>query len=314
MRLFDPDEPADPGRAATVREPDSPNSLVGTPLSEDLEAAPSGPLRRVMLLVAYDGTDFHGFAAQRGIDTVGGRLSGALARVARQPVVITCAGRTDSGVHAAGQVVHAEVPQGLAESDLSKLVRSLNRQLGPRIAVLDAQLSPEGFDARRSAISRRYRYLLCCSPVPDPLLARTTWHVGAGLDLAAMRIAADSLLGEHDFSAFCRRPSSLGGVEHSLVRNVTQVQWTTGADRRLLAFEIEANAFCHQMVRSVVGALVSVGEGRLTAAQVFEILGSRDRQRGSRLAPPGGLCLVTVSYPEEFVPGGVWRPPGCLLA
>jgi tRNA pseudouridine38-40 synthase len=121
-----------------------------------------------------------------------------------------------------------------------------------------------------------------------------------------MRLAADTLLGTHDFAAFCRRRPDGGSLE----RHVTHVGLSAGSDRRLLRFEIEANAFCHQMVRSIVGALVSVGEGKLTAADVLQILRTRDRHRGSRLAPPGGLCLESVRYPPELVDGGVWLPPG----
>jgi tRNA pseudouridine38-40 synthase len=260
-----------------------------------------------MLLVAYDGGPFHGFAFQPGQLTVAGKLAEAIGRVAGHAVTLTCAGRTDSGVHAAGQVVHADVAESFWGSypDAGRLARSLSHQVGPEIAVLDVRRAPEGFDARHSALSRRYRYLVLRSPAPDPLLRRMTWHVPGELDVAAMRIGADALLGEHDFAAFCRRPPD--GA--SMVRRITDSSLRMDSSTGLLAIEIEANAFCHQMVRSVVGALVSVGEGRLTAASILEILRSGDRSRGSRLAPPEGLCLMSVRYPDEMVPGAVWRPP-----
>ncbi|MGH9171362.1 MAG: tRNA pseudouridine(38-40) synthase TruA [Acidimicrobiales bacterium] len=302
MRLFEPETTAGPSQAADAVA----------------EAAPSGPLRRVMLLVAYDGTGFRGFAAQPGdIPTVGGRLAGALERVAGAPVSLTCAGRTDAGVHAAGQVVHFDVPAGApgaARLEMAgrRLADSLSHQCGPEVAVLDARQAPSGFDARHSALARSYRYLLLRSASPDPLLRDRAWHVPAELDLAAMRIAADCLLGEHDFSAFCRRPPGQpGSPGGSLVRRVTRLSVTAAVagDDRLWAIDIEANAFCHQMVRSVTGALVSVGEGRATAASVLENLRSRDRSHGTRLAPPGGLCLMAVNYPEALVPGVVWKAP-----
>jgi len=281
-----------------------------------------------MLLVAYDGSGFHGFAVQPGHRTVGGVLGETLSLMAGHPVALTCAGRTDTGVHALGQVVHADldavfvegvVPHGVdeaaeaAEGDVARLARSLTRQLGPHVAVLDARRAPESFDARFSAVARRYRYDVLTGSWPDPLLRGRVWHVAGELDVAAMRIAADSLLGEHDFAAFCRRPP---GDEGPLVRRVRDVSLRCGLGEgaRLLRFEIEANAFCHRMVRSIVGMLVSVGESRFTAADLLAVLRSGDRQRGgSRLAPPDGLALSLVRYPPELVPGhppdGVWRPP-----
>jgi tRNA pseudouridine38-40 synthase len=262
----------------------------------------------VRLLIAYDGSAFHGFAHQPGQVTVAGRLAEAMGHIAGHSVSLTCAGRTDSGVHAVGQVVHADVAPAFlnAYPELSRLVRSLTHQVGPDIAVLDVQQAGEGFDARRSAVSRRYRYLILRGEAPDPLLRHTTWHVTNALDVPAMRLAADTVLGTHDFAAFCRRRPDGGSLE----RRVTHVGLTADSDPRLLRFEIEANAFCHQMVRSIVGALVSVGEGRLTAADVLEILRTGDRASGQRLAPPGGLCLESVRYPPELVDGGVWLPPG----
>jgi tRNA pseudouridine38-40 synthase len=305
VRLFDPeDAPSDAAEPA----PDSPASAsLAVP-----KAAPSRPLCRVRLLVAYDGGAFHGFAYQPGQVTVAGRLSEALERICGHAVTLTCAGRTDAGVHAAGQVVHVDLAEAAFEAydEPGRLVQSLTHQVRPEVAVLDVKRAEPGFDARRSALSRRYRYVILRTPSADPLLRHTTWHVPGELDLAAMRLAADTLLGEHDFSAFCRR-SPNGG---SRTRRVMDTSLLPDSDGRLLRFEIEANAFCHQMVRSIVGAIVLVGQGRLTAAGVLEILRSGDRARGSRLAPPGGLCLEYVSYPTAMVPGGVWRPPSGVAA
>ncbi|HEU4399137.1 MAG TPA: tRNA pseudouridine(38-40) synthase TruA, partial [Actinomycetota bacterium] len=262
----------------------------------DPPAAPTGPLVRVRMTVAYDGSGFHGFAPNPGVPTVGGALRDALEKVLRAEVELTCAGRTDTGVHAWGQVVSFDAPAG--RFDPLTLQRSLNRLLGPAIAVRDVAVAPEGFDARRSATGRTYRYTVLNRPVPDPFLAATTWHVDEPLDLDLLRLGCDPLIGEHDFSAFCRRPKRRDGGDASLVRTVRRAGWTDLGDG-LLRFEIEANAFCHQMIRSVVGTLVDVGMARRHAGELLGILAGRDRSQGSQLAPPQGLCLWSVAYPPD---------------
>jgi tRNA pseudouridine38-40 synthase len=281
---------------------------------------------RWRLRVAYDGSDFHGFARQDGQRTVAGVLSAALGRVTRTPVSLTCAGRTDTGVHALDQVVHFDLPrEAAARLDPAALVKSCNSQLAPSVVVREAQQVGSDFDARHSATARRYRYLVVNAPVADPLLAGLTWHVADPLDLRSMAAAADALLGEHDFRAFCRRvPGS--GPDDPIHRRVTDTRWTelsaspgmaipTAPGResvtsagsaptpalvpivgRLLAFEIEAGAFCHQMVRSLVGTLVDVGRGRKRASDMVWILRSADRQQASQPAPAHGLALVAVRY------------------
>jgi tRNA pseudouridine38-40 synthase len=275
--------------------------------------------------VAYDGTGFHGFAAQEGQRTVAGDLCGALGRITRTPVTLTCAGRTDSGVHALGQVVHFDLPAAASERlDGDALVKSCNSQLGPAIVVREAAIAPDGFDARHSATGRRYRYLVVNAPVADPLLARLAWQVADPLELRSMQAASDALLGEHDFRAFCRRvPGTTADVP--ITRRVDQVRWSRwggpsgpsgspgwkGAERKppgagfpavvpavgsLLAFEIEAGAFCHQMVRSLVGTLVDVGRGRKRPSDMLWILRSGDRQQASQPAPSQGLTLMAVRY------------------
>jgi len=273
-----------------------------------------------MLLVAYDGTSFHGFAAQPGQHTVGGALAAALGTMAGHEVALTCAGRTDTGVHALGQVVHADLDEAVvakwagrtleAGMELDRLPRSLSRQLGLAAAVIEARVAPDGFDARHSAMARWYRYDLLTTPWPDPLLRHRSWHVPGELDLAAMRIGADALLGEHDFAAFCRRPP--GESERArITRRVLSTSWGPApGDERVLRFQIEANAFCHQMVRSIVGTLVAVGRGRVRAGELLAILSSGDRSRSAQPAPPQGLCLLGVRYPAELVPGGRWEPGG----
>jgi tRNA pseudouridine38-40 synthase len=253
----------------------------------------------VRLTVAYEGTGFHGFAAQPGQTTVGGTLSGAIEKVIGHQVSLTCAGRTDAGVHARGQVVHADLAPVRGRLDLDALVRSCNAMLAPAIVVRDARVAPPGFDARHSAVSRHYRYSVLNGPTPDPFLAATAWHVEDPLDLRAMEQATDPLLGEHDFSTFCRRAPDGG----SLVRRVHDARWTRGdsglGEGDLLRFEIEAGAFCHQMVRSVVGTLVEVGRGRKRAGDLAWILRSCDRALAASPAPPHGLCLWAVAYPDD---------------
>ena len=173
---------------------------------------------RVRMLVAYDGSGFHGFAAQPGQRTVAGVLAEAIEQVARHPVDLTCAGRTDRGVHAWGQVVSLDLP---ASVDLESLQRSLVKLCGPAIVVREIGVAAPDFDARFSATGRTYRYTVLNRPVPDPFLATTAWHVPAPLDLELLTLACDPFLGEHDFSAFCRRPKTQPGEEPvSLVRRV----------------------------------------------------------------------------------------------
>jgi tRNA pseudouridine38-40 synthase len=260
-------------------------------------------LQRWRLLIAYDGAAFRGFAPQPELPTVAGALRHALGRTARmsEPPMVTCAGRTDAGVHARGQVVHVDLPP--IPFDGIGLARALNRQLEPSIVVLRAEEVTAAFDARRSARSRAYRYLVWNAPAPDPLLDPMAWHVRDPLDLRAMAAASDVLLGTHDFRSFCRRkPGS--SAEEPIVRRVTRATWVLEESReltdigagRLLRFEIQANAFCHQMVRSVVGSLVEVGRGRANAATLLERLRATTRHRAADPAPAQGLCLVSVDY------------------
>ena len=153
-------------------------------------------------MISYDGAGFRGFAAQPGQRTVAGVLGEAIAVVVGHRVELVCAGRTDAGVHARGQVVHVDVGE---DTDTVRLVRSVNTLLKPSVVIRSAEIAPPGFDARRSARARRYRYLVLEHDTPDPLLAPVSWHVPGPLDLRAMAAAADALLGEHDFRAFCRR-------------------------------------------------------------------------------------------------------------
>jgi tRNA pseudouridine38-40 synthase len=244
--------------------------------------------RALKLVIAYEGTGFHGFAAQLDHRTVEGELRDALARVLRAPVDLTCAGRTDAGVHAWGQVVSCRAPDDV---DIEQLPRAINGQLGPEIVVRSAQVVDGDFDARRSAHWREYRYTIVNRDAPDPFLARTAWWVPTPLDLSVLRLGADPFLGQHDFASFCRaRPAT-----STTVRRVLDSRWVDLGDG-VLRYEIRATAFCWQMVRSIVGTLVDVGVGKITPGEVLRILRARDRAAAGRVAPPHGLCLWEVGY------------------
>jgi tRNA pseudouridine38-40 synthase len=255
---------------------------------------PNGPTVRVRMVVAYDGSGFHGYAENPGVRTVAGTLREALERVLGHVVELTGAGRTDRGVHAYGQVVSFGTrAEGF---DPVSLARSLNKLVRPAIAVRDLAVVPDDFDARFSATSRIYRYRVLNTPVHDPFRARFAWHVPQPLDLGALRLAADPIVGEHDFAAFCRKPPPLpDGTEPSLRRTVRRAGWRR-LDDGLLEFEIEANAFCHNMVRSLTGTIVEMGMGRHRAGEMLGILRSGDRANAGRVAPPEGLTLWEVRY------------------
>jgi tRNA pseudouridine38-40 synthase len=260
--------------------------------------------QRWRLLIAYDGAAFRGFAVQPEQPTVAGALRQALGRTARMavPPGVTCAGRTDAGVHARGQVVHVDLPA--IPFDGLGLARAINRQLAPSVVVLDATPVDGSFDARRSATARTYRYLVWNAPAPDPLLAALTWHIRDPLDLRAMATASDVLLGTHDFRSFCRRKPGSDPAE-PITRRVLRARWSVdqspepmdAGPGRLLRFEIEATSFCHQMVRALVGSLVEVGRGQGNAATLLERLRASSRHRAADPAPAQGLCLIAVEYP-----------------
>lgn len=236
--------------------------------------------------LAYDGTRFHGYARQPNVRTVQGELETALSKLTG-PVETTVAGRTDKGVHASGQVVSFDL-----EGDLNcdRLQRSLNRQLGPEISVHRIVPAPDGFNARFSATRRTYTYLVLNRTAPDPFLARISWHYETPVDIARMNAAAEHLIGEHDFAAFCRKATG-----RSTVRRLDAAKWSNRGEG-LLAFDVAASSFCHQMVRSIVALLVEVGRGRVDPDQVAAILEGGDRSRAKGVAPPHGLTLVAVEY------------------
>ena len=249
-------------------------------------------IRTIRLTIAYDGTDFRGWARQRdpSIRTIEGVLSERLERVLREPVKLSVAGRTDAGVHARGQVASFTTESPAPPEQLQK---ALNGALAPEVVVFDAGEAPEGFDARFSASAREYVYQIHEASVPDPFTARFVWHRPGRLTLGPMRQAARLLVGEYDFASFCRHPWG----ERSTVRDLRRLAVARQGD--VVSVRAVANAFLHQMVRSLVGTLVAVGEGKLDAGAMEVILAARDRAAAGRPAPARGLTLERVHYPSS---------------
>ncbi|MFI6899826.1 tRNA pseudouridine(38-40) synthase TruA [Nonomuraea sp. NPDC050394] len=262
---------------------------------------------RLRLDLGYDGTDFSGWARQPGRRTVQGEIEEALTRILRlpEPASLTVAGRTDAGVHARGQVAHVDLdeeslgqldprggaPAGRAER-LAALVRRLAGVLAPDVRIFRVSVAPEGFDARFSALSRRYAYRVCDAPGGvDPLVRReVVWHARP-LDVEAMNAAAVRLLGEHDFAAFCKKREGA-----TTIRELQRLEWVRDG-RGLLVATVVADAFCHSMVRALVGSLMAAGDGRRPVEWPGEVLAAAVRDSGVHVAPAHGLCLEEVTYP-----------------
>lgn len=267
-------------------------------MEPDQEPTNGPALARVRLLVSYHGAHFHGFASNKEAATVEDALVGAISTVARIPARVSVAGRTDAGVHATGQVITVDIPVG---TRLEVLVRGVNALCAPHIAVSDATWVDDDFDARRSATWRRYQYHVHNGPTPDPLSHDRAWYVHRPLSVPLMNLAADALCGHHDFAAFCRRaPRPDDGGPKSMMRHVFEAGWIDHG-RGNLVFTIRANAYCHQMVRGIVGFLVDVGLGKRPASDTRATLVSKDRAHGSQVAPPHGLFLVEVGYEGERI-------------
>ena len=261
-----------------------------------------GPVR-LRLDLAYDGTAFHGWAAQPQLRTVQGTLEAALAQVLRVPEVpTTCAGRTDTGVHARGQVAHLDVHQDVLTAAAGRstappaeaLGRRLNGVLPDDVRVHRVREVPAAFDARFSALWRRYAYRIADAPhLVDPLTRSSVLAWGRPLDLEAMNAAAAELVGEHDFAAFCKRRDGA-----TTVRTLHELRWDRDGTGLAVA-RFRADAFCHSMVRALVGCLVAVGEGRREPAWAGEVLRAGVRDPGVTVIHAHGLTLEEVAYPPE---------------
>ena len=259
-------------------------------------------MNRVVLGLSYDGQAFEGWQTQPHGRTVQDQLSKAIESIAQAPVSLTCAGRTDTGVHARQQVVHFDTDQ---ERPLSAWVKGVNNGLPETISVQGAKRVDDQFHARFSALNRTYRYLLSDAKTPSGLLHdQVTWS-SRPLDVDAMREAAAYLVGQHDFTSFratqCQAKSPVRRIEYlHLVRRGD-----------LIVLEVQANAFLHHMVRNIVGVLMAVGAGDKPPNWIAEVLAARDRSAGGVTAKPFGLYLVGVDYPAHF--GLSVSPPGPLF-
>ncbi|MEU0237855.1 tRNA pseudouridine(38-40) synthase TruA [Nocardiopsis sp. NPDC006198] len=259
------------------------------------DASGAEPAVRIRLDIAYDGTDFSGWAAQPGRRTVQGELESALERVLRLPrVALTCAGRTDAGVHARGQVAQADIPAATWVAEGERVLRRLAGVLPKDVRVTGARKAPPGFDARFSPLFRRYEYHVSDAPHGvDPLLRRSVlWH-RSPLDEGRMNEAAARLVGEHDFAAFCKKREGA-----TTVRELLRLEWAR-VDTHLLRGTIQADAFCHNMVRALVGALLAVGDGRRDADWPGTVLGAAVRDSSVHVVGPQGLSLEEVRYPGD---------------
>jgi tRNA pseudouridine38-40 synthase len=247
---------------------------------------------RLRLDLGYHGGGFAGWARQPGRRTVQGVLEEALSRLLRADAALTVAGRTDAGVHATGQVAHADVPAARWAELSGTLPRRLNGLLPADVRVRQVQPAPAGFDARFSALYRRYAYRVSDAAYGvDPLRRHDTLGWRRPLDLDRLRVGAAGLLGEHDFAAYCRRREGA-----TTVRRLLQLDWERDPDGVLVA-TVAADAFCHSMVRGLIGALLAVGEGRREPGWPAGLLAQRERAGAVTVAPAHGLTLVEVGYP-----------------
>ncbi len=297
--------PAVAGAARQLRTDRAPERASRQPYPEGVPTSDAAdPSVRLRIDLGYDGAGFVGWARQPGLRSVQGELEAAIGTVLRlgRPAAVTVAGRTDSGVHARGQVAHVDVPQRALDAAPGRSDRSPTQALRQRlggvlpadVVVHDVTIAAAGFDARFSAVWRRYSYTIADDGVRrDPLLRGSQlWHRRA-LDGDAMDAAAQELLGEHDFLAYCKpRPGA------TTVRTLLDFRWRRQADGLLVA-HVRADAFCHSMVRSLVGASLAVGEGRWEGGRPRALLDAVARDSTVTVAPPHPLVLEEVGYPDD---------------
>ncbi|MBI2842787.1 MAG: tRNA pseudouridine(38-40) synthase TruA [Armatimonadetes bacterium] len=244
-------------------------------------------MRNIKVVIEYDGTDYFGFQRQPGRRTIQGEIERALTKITKKPVKVVGAGRTDAGVHALGQVISFKTGGTIPTE---KIAVAMNSLLPKDIVAGDAREVPPEFHARYSAKSRAYKYIVLNRKHPSAFFGRFSWYVPGALNLAAMRRGAKYLVGTHDFTSFSAADTDRSGrireVKGLLIRRCDE----------FVTFDLEANAFLHSMARIMVGTLVEVGQGRRRAAEIGEVLESKDRRLAGRTAPPQGLALVEVTY------------------
>jgi tRNA pseudouridine38-40 synthase len=247
--------------------------------------------KRYRAVVEYDGTDFFGYQIQAEGRTVQGEIEKALRKVTQTDIRIDCAGRTDAGVHATGQVIAFNASW---RHSLEELHRALNATLSWDVVIRDLTISDRSFHPRFDALSRTYRYTILNQPWPSPLQQRYAYHVRNPLDVVAMRRASRFIIGSHNFASFGKPPQG-----KNTVREVKQVDWIV--DGSQLVFEITANAFLYRMVRTIVGTLVQVGLGQLVPEDIRGIIAAQDLTQSAPPAPAHGLCLIKVTYPQGIL-------------
>jgi tRNA pseudouridine38-40 synthase len=248
---------------------------------------------RIILIIEYIGTKYHGSQYQANAPTIQGEVEKALKKLTKERIRIKTASRTDAGVHARGQVVCFDTKSKLP---LKSFIDGLNHYLPGDIAVKGAYKTAIDFDVRRRAVSREYRYSIYNSPTRSPLKEGTAWRVAGKLDIAAMQKACEALVGRHDFASFVG--SEIVAKEKRTVRDVYRAAITQ--DGEMITFEITANAFLPHQVRNMIGCLVKVGQDKMTAIEFKQIIKSRTPGFAGPTAPAEGLCLVQVNYPGPF--------------
>lgn len=258
-------------------------------------------MRTIAVTLAYDGTRFVGWQRQPAGQSIQELLESALAAIQQREVRVAGAGRTDAGVHATGQVASFPFAHAMP---CDVLTRALNARLPEDVRVLWADERAEGFHARYSATSKRYRYVVTTSAVRDPFDARYAWHVPAGVDVERMAAALASLAGRHDFAAFCGTGSHVATTERTLfdascraIAPDSAASWRPAASSApRVVIDLRGDGFLRHMVRNIVGTLVEIGKGRWRVSRMAEVLEGRDRRDAGPTAPPQGLCLVEVGY------------------
>ncbi|MET8746474.1 tRNA pseudouridine(38-40) synthase TruA [Streptomyces sp. NPDC004728] len=252
---------------------------------------------RVRLDLAYDGKDFSGWAKQTSRRTVQGEIEDALRTVTRSSRTydLTVAGRTDAGVHARGQVAHVDLPDEVWAEHGDKLLRRMAGRMAPDVRIWRIAPAPEGFNARFSALWRRYAYRVSDRQGGvDPLLrGHVLWH-DRSLDLAAMNEAAALMTGEHDFAAYCKKREGA-----TTIRTLQKLSWVRDEASGILTATVQADAFCHNMVRALIGAALFVGDGRRPPGWPAQVLAARVRDPGVHVVRPHGLTLEEVAYPAD---------------
>lgn len=246
-------------------------------------------IRRIKLVIEYDGSGYHGWQVQENAHSVQEEVERAVLRITGENVRITGAGRTDAGVHAFGQVAHFDTSSNVPAE---KFAAALNSVLPPEVSVVSSAEMPAGFHARFSACGKTYEYRILNRPVRSPILAKRAWHVRETLDLDAMKLAAAKFIGKHDFSSFCASGHSVLTYD----RVITASEWAMMGE--CLVYQVSGNGFLYNMVRIMTGTMVEIGLNKRPVEDIETLFEERDRNQAGITAPPHGLYLVKVHYPD----------------